>query len=552
MFAVVVTNSAGSVTSSSAKLSVTASGSTPQPGDVVMYKNDLSRTGQYPLETKLTPANVNSTNFGLLRQMAVDGKVDGQPLYLSQLTIGGAPHNVVFAVTENATVYAFEADTGAQLWHVSLLGSGETAAPPPNACGQITPTIGVTTTPVIDRTAGAHGTLYVVAMSFDNTSKYHQRIHALDITTGAELLNGPMDVTGTYPNQAGVTTFDPGQYEERTALLLLNGSIYTTWTSHCDEPPYSGWIIAFDQATLAQSAVLNVGPDSGTLPAPDIPPASQKDSTLNGPAIWMSGSGPAADSAGNVYLLTGNGRFESTLDANGFPNHGDFGNSFLKLTRSGSTLKVADYFTQFDSIQASVTDLDLGAGGALLLPDMKDSNGNIKHLIVGAGKDMKLYLVDRDNMGKFSPTTNNIWQQLGTSALNGAVRGSPAYFNGTLYYGPRDVALEAFTFVNAKLPATATSKSAATFGYPGTSPVVSSNGATNGIVWTQHPSGILYAYDATNLAHELYDSRQATGNRDVTGPGASGSGLKFVVPVVANGKVFMGTPNSVAVFGMLH
>jgi len=553
-FVVVVSNAAGSVTSNGARLSVTSStGSAPQPGDVVTYKNDSARTGLYPLETKLTPANVNSTNFGLLRQMSVDGKVDGQPLYLSQVGIGGAAHNVVFAVTENASVYAFDADSGAQLWRVSLLKSGETAAPPPNACGQITPTIGITTTPVIDRTAGAHGTLYVVAMSFDNASNYHQRVHALDITTGGELLNGPGEITGaSYPNQAGVTTFEPGQYEERTALLLLNGQLYTTWTSHCDEPPYSGWIITFDQATLAQSSVLNVGPDSGTLPAPDIPPASQKDSTLSGPAIWMSGSGPAADSAGNVYLLTGNGRFESTLDANGFPNHGDYGNSFLKLSRSGANLTVADYFTQFDSIQASVTDLDLGAGGALLLPDMKDSNGNTRHLIVGAGKDMKLYLVDRDNMGKFAPGTNRIWQQLATTALNGPVRGSPAFFNGTVYYGPRDTTLKAFTFANAKLPATATSQSVATFGYPGTSPVVSANGATNGIVWTQHPSGILYAYDAANLAHELYDSHQATGNRDVTGPGASGSGLKFGVPVIANGKVFMGTPNSVAVFGMLH
>ncbi|MBS0416154.1 MAG: PQQ-binding-like beta-propeller repeat protein [Proteobacteria bacterium] len=550
MFTVVVTNSAGSITSNGAKLTVT--GSAPQPSDVVMYKNDVARTGQYPLETTLTPANVNATNFGLLRQMSVDGKVDGQPLYLSKLSIGGAAHNVVFAVTENASVYAFDSDTGTKLWEVSLLKTGETAAPPQNACDQITPTIGITTTPVIDRTAGPNGTLYVVAMSFDATSKYHQRLHALDITTGAELLSGPTEVTGSYPNQAGVTTFDPGQYAERTALLLLNGALYTTWTSHCDNPPYSGWIITFDQGTLAQSAVLNVGPDSGILPAPDIPPALQNDTSINGPAIWMSGSGPAADSAGNVYLLTGNGRFETTLDANGFPNRGDYGNSFLKLSKSGSTLKVADYFTQTDSLQASFNDLDLGAGGGLILPDMKDSNGNVKHLIVGAGKDTRVYVVDRDNMGKFSPTTNNIWQQLGAGALGGPVRGSPAYFNGTLYYGPRDVSLKAFTFANAKLPAAATSQSVATFGYPGTSPVISSNGAAQGIVWTQHSNGTLYAFDATNLAHELYDSRQATGNRDVTGPGAAGSGLKFVVPVIANGKVFMGTPNSVAVFGLLH
>jgi len=544
MFAVVVTNSAGSVTSNSAKLSVTAtSGNPPSAADVVTFKYDVARTGQYLVETTLTPANVNSSSFGLLRHLKVDGKVDTQPLYLSQLTIGSTAHNVVFVGTEHASVYAFDADSGALLWQKSMLASGEKSSGE-QGCTQVTPEIGITSTPVIDRTAGPNGTLYVVAMSFDTSSKYHQRIHALDVTTGAELLNGPTEITATFPNAAGTTTFDPGQYEERAALLLTNGLIYTSWTSHCDHAPYSGWIIAFKQADLSRASVLNVAPNSG------VPQSGGNGLSINGPAIWMSGAGPGADAAGNVYLLTGNGRFETTLDAKGFPNQSDYGNSFVKIANSGGALSVADYFTMSNEVAESMADLDLGSGGELLLPDMTDSTNAVKHLMVGAGKDEIIYVVDRDNMAKFDSTKNNIWQQL-DSALGGQIRSSPAYFNGNLYYGPLNSTLKAFSITNARLSTTATSQSAATFGYPGASPVVSANGTANAIVWVDDNSNqaltALRAYDATNLAHELYNSNQATGSRD-----QFGAGNKFITPAVAAGKVFVGTTNEVAVFGLLH
>jgi hypothetical protein len=547
ILAVVVTNSAGSVMSGAAKLTVTPkAGTGSSPADVVTFKYDVARTGKYPVETVLTLSNVNSTSFGLLRQLAVDGKVDAQPLYLSQLNIGGTARNAVFVATEHGSVYAFDADTGAQIWKISLLSAGEMVSDA-QGCSQVTPEIGVTSTPVIDRSAGANGTLYVVGMSLDKTSKYHQRLHALDVTTGAELLNGPTEITATFPNQAGTSSFDPGQYEERAALLLSNGTIYTTWTSHCDEPPYGGWVIAFDQTTLSRSAALNVAPNSG-VPLTGVPAADNNSGSTNGPAIWMSGSGPAADSAGNVYFLTGNGRFETTLDANGFPNMGDYGNAFVKVSKSGPNLVVADYFATFDTIHMSAQDLDLGGGGGMLLPDLTDSTNAVKHLIMGAGKDGKIYVVDRDSMGKYNATKNNIWQEI-DGALGSQVRASPAFFNGTVYLNARDNTLRAFSIANAKLSTTPTSQSAATFGYPGTSPAVSANGNTNAIVWAYASSAtaVLYAYDATNLGHEVYDSNQATGSRD-----HFGAGNKFITPMIAGGKVFVGTTNSVGVFGLLH
>jgi hypothetical protein len=549
MFSVVVTNSAGSVTSNNAKLTVaTMSGPSTSAADVVTFKNDTGRTGQYLAETVLTTANVNSSSFGLLRQLSVDGKVDAQPLYLAQLTVGTATRNVLFVATENGTVYAFDADSGDQIWKVSLLKTGEMPSDT-HGCGQVTPMIGITSTPVIDRTAGTHGTLYVVAMSIDQSSNYHQRLHALDVTTGAELLNGPMEITATFSNQGATTTFEPGQYEERAALLLANGTIYTSWTSHCDIPPYGGWVIAFDQATLARTAAVNVAPNSNpNTPVPGVPSGDDKGFSRNGPAIWMSGDGPGADAAGNVYFLTGNGRFEVTMDSNGFPNLGDYGNSFVRLTKSGSNLTVSDYFAMSDGVHLSAQDTDLGSGGEMLLPDLRDGTNTVKHLIVGAGKSDRIYVVDRDNMGKFSPTANNIWQQL-DNALGGGVHSSPAYFNNTVYYGAIGAELRAFSITNAKLSASATSRSSASFGYPGTSPAISANGTSNAIVWA-HSNGttaVLYAYDATNLATELYDSNQATGGRD-----HFGTGNKFITPMIAGGKVYVGTTNSVAVFGLLH
>src|ERR1700680_1181535 len=506
-----------------------------QPTDVATYKNDVARTGQNLSESVLTPANVNSSRFGLQRFLQTDGKVDAQPLYLAGLTVQGAAHNVLFVATENDSVYAFDAGSGAVLWQVSLLGSGETGSDP-HGCDQVTPVIGVTSTPVIDRTAGAHGALYVVAMS--NGGSYHQRLHALDVTTGAELFGGPREISATYPAPGGGTrTFDPGQYKERAALLLSHGTIYTSWSSHCDNAPYTGWIIAYNQTSLAQTAVLNVAPHG-----------TGNDWASAGPAIWMAGGGPAADSAGNVYLLTANGAFETSLDANGFPDGGDYGNSFLKLsTGGGSALAVADYFTMFNEPEQSGQDMDLGSGGALLLPDLTDSGGTVRHLVVGAGKDGNLYVVNRDSMGKFTPEGNNIWQQL-SGALAGGIWASPAYFHGTVYYGPVGSSIRAFALANARLAGDSASVRATAFAYPGTAPAISANGTGNGILWAHEnaDSAVLHAYDAANLARELYNSSQA-GDRDWLGPGN-----KFITPMIADGKVFVGTQTGVAVFGLLN
>ena len=301
-FQVVVSNSVGNITSAAATLTVTAA---VLGTDVVTYHNDVGRTGLNPAETTLTPANVNQNTFGKIGFFSMDGLVDAQPLYLSQLNIPGqGTHNVLYAVSEHGTIYAFDADTGATLWQKTMLASGESASDN-RGCGQVTPEIGITSTPVIDRT---HGVIYVVAMS-RNGSNYFQRIHALDITTGDELFGGPTLIQASFPgnganSSGGNVIFDPKQYKERAALLLLNGTVYTSWASHCDDSPYTGWVIAYNASTLQQTQVLNLTPNGSQA------------------AIWMAGAGPAADSSGNIYFLTGNGTFDTTLDGNGFPNQG--------------------------------------------------------------------------------------------------------------------------------------------------------------------------------------------------------------------------------------
>jgi hypothetical protein len=502
------------------------------PTDVLTYKYDLARTGANLTETVLTTANVNATGFGLQRVLSVDGKVDAQPLYLARLTVQGAVHNVVYVATENDSVYAFDVNSGTQLWHTSVLPAGEAPSnQPPSYCNQVAPVIGITSTPVIDRTAGPNGTLYLVAMS-QAGGQFHQRLHALDVVTGAELAGSPVEVSASYPMQGGTTSFDPGQYEERAALLLSQGVIYTSWTSHCDVGPYSGWIIGFDQHTLARTTVLNVAPNSSG----------------GGPAIWMSGGGPAADADGSIYLLTANGAFETALDGNGFPSQQDYGNSFLRLSVAGSVLAVADYFTMYNVINEVTQDQDLGSGGILLLPDATDAGGVVRQLAVGAGKDGTLYVVERGAMGKFNPSTNANWQHL-AGALNGGIWSTPAYWNGTLYYGPVGNTLRAFKLSQALFAATPSSQSAHSFTYPGTAPSVSANGTSNAIVWAHENSSpaVLHAYDATNLAHELYNSTQAANGRD-----QFGAGNKFITPVVADGKVFVSTTGGVAVFGLLN
>jgi hypothetical protein len=534
---VTFTGTSGSLThSASLALTVQAAAPAPIAPDITTYHDDVARDGLNAQETTLTLNNVNSTQFGKLGFDTVDGKVDAEPLFLAGVNAGGQTRNVLYVATEHDSVYAFDADTGAQIWKTSILGSGETASGD-HGCGQITPQIGITSTPVIDRKQGANGAIFVVGMSEDSTGAYHQRLHALDITTGAEIQGSPTEVTATYPGTGanssnGSVVFDPSQYAERAALLLINGNIYTAWTSHCDSEPYTGWIIAYSESTLQQTQLLNVTPNGSDG------------------SIWMSGDGLAADSSGNLYFLDANGTFDTTF-TNGFPANGDFGNGMLRLSTNGK-LAVADYFETYNTGTESDDDVDLGSGGELLLPDQTDINGNVFQLIVGAGKDGNIYLANRNDMGHFTSndSADSYIHQIVEGALAGRVYSTPAYFNGVLYYGAVGDTLRALPLTNAVLAASASSQSATTFPYPGTTPGISANGTRNGIVWALESNlgspGVLHAYDATNLAHELYNSNQASGGRD-----SFGNGNKFITPLVVNGKVYIGTQTGVAVFGLL-
>lgn len=534
-FRVMVSNSAGSVTSNVATLTVNPAAASTV--DVVTYHYDNQRTGQNLNETVLTPANVNSTKFGKLGAFAVDGRVDAQPLYLSAVampTVG--TKNVLYVATEHGTVFAFDADsvsgtTSAFLWKTSVLGVGESPSDD-RGCGQVSPEIGVTATPVIDRTRGPHGAIYVVAMSKDSSGNYFQRLHALDLTTGAELFGGPLTIQATYPgtgdnSSGGNVVFDPKQYKERPGLLQIGGTIYTTWSSHCDIRPYTAWVMSFDANTLAQVSVLNL-----------VPNGSEG-------GIWMAGTAPAADVSGNIYFMLGNGDFDTTLTPAGFPQNADCGNCFVKLS-SAKPISLLDYFNPSNTVSESNGDVDFGSGGPLLLPDLVDASGKTRHLAVGSGKDQLIYVVDRDNMGKFNGAQDQIYQEI-NGQLGGGVFAKPSYFNNTVYYAAVGDNLKAFPIVNAQLAGSPSSQSAASFAYPGATPSISANGTTNGIVWAVEngSNGVLHAFDATNLTNELYNSNQAASSRDVFADN------KFITPMVANGKVYVGTPNSVVVFGLL-
>jgi hypothetical protein len=435
-FAVVVSNSLGKVTSSTATLTVNpaSTGTT----DVLTYHNDVARSGQNLAETTLTTSNVNSAKFGKIGFFSVDGLVDGEPLYASQVAVpGNGTHNLLIAVTEHGTVYAFDAGSGTKIWSKSTLLSGETTSDT-RGCSQVSPEIGITSTPVIDRAQGAHGAIYVVAMSKSTTgSTYHQSIHALDLAQGTELFGGPVEVQASYPgtgdnSSGGNVIFEPSQYKERAGLLLLNGVIYTGWASHCDSRPYTGWIIGYSASTLAQTSILNITPNG------------------NEGAIWMAGAGLAADNSGNIYFLDANGDFDTTLNSSGFPSNGDYGNAFMKLSTTNNKLAVADYFEMFNQASENGSDIDLGSGGAMVIPDFT-SGGQTVHLAVGAGKDGNLYVVNRDAMGKFNSGNNGgIYQEL-SGALPGGVWAMPAYFNNTVYYGSVGNVLQAFQITNAKL-----------------------------------------------------------------------------------------------------
>lgn len=501
--------------------------------NVLTYHNQNSRCGQNLSETILGPGRVTSSHFGKLLNVPLDGKIDAQPLFVSGLSMPGrGTHNVVFAASEHDSVYAFDANNGSIFWHVSLLKPGETTSDN-RGCGQVTPEIGITATPVVDLTAGPHGTIYLVAMSKDSNGNYYQRLHALDLTTGAEEFGGPQAVKATYPgtganSSKGMVIFDPKQYKDRAGLLLLNGVVYTSWGSHCDYNPYTGWLIGYDRLTLAQTSVFNFAPNGSEA------------------ALWNSGGGPAADSQGNIFVSVANGTFDTSLNSQGFPRSGDFGNAFVKLSLQSGKLVAVDYWTMDNTNSESGSDTDLGSGSIMLLPYQVDASGKARHLAVGAGKDSNLYVVDRDNMGKFDSTSDaTIYQQL-TGALPGGVWANPAYFGNYVYFGSVNSTVQAFQFSNARLsPASATTHS---FTYPGVTPSISASGSSNPILWAVENTNpaVLHAYDATNLSIEYYNSNQASSGRDQFGPGN-----KYIAPTIANGQVFVGTTNSVAIFGLL-
>jgi outer membrane protein assembly factor BamB len=513
-----------------------AGGRRARAQDVLTWHNDNARTGQDLNEKILTPQNVNPKTFGKLFVIHVDGKVDAEPLYVEEMNIPNhGVRNVLFVATENDSVYAFDADTGTLFWHIRLLNAGETPSDARD-CSQVIPIIGITSTPVIDLHRGPHGTIYVVVMSKDRQGQYFQRLHALDLRTGREEFGGPVDVHATFPghgaaSSGGTEIFDPKQYEERAGLLLLNGVIYTSWASHCDNGAYNGWVIGYNERTLKQSSVLNFTPngDMGS--------------------VWQSGAGPAADPQSDIYVLAANGTFDTGLNSKGFPSRNDFGNAFLKISTLGDHLSIADYFAMYNVTAENDHDEDLGSGGPLVLPTMKDASGKTWRLAVGAGKDRNIYLVNRENMGKFNPKGNqSIYQEI-HHGLGGREFASPSYFDGRLYYGSVNDVIREFRFSNARLVPKPASCTTTHFVYPGATPSVSADRRRNGIVWASENGtpAVLYAFDASNLGHELYSSNEASGGRD-----HFGTGNKFITPMIAHGKVYVGTTDGVGVFGLLQ
>jgi hypothetical protein len=505
------------------------------------YRNDNFRTGQNLNETVLTPSTVTPSKFGLQFTDPIDGEEYAEPLYVPAVQIPGqGTHNVVYVATENDSVYAFDADTaGPALWHTSFINPAEGITAMPSSdigCNDLTPIIGITATPVIDSSTG---TLYVVSKVKEGPATYQQQLHALDITTGAEQANSPVTITAKVQGTAtdglgGVLSFNPFREHDRPALTLSNGIVYLSFASHCDYGPYHGWILGYDETTLMQKEVFNTSPNG----------------TEGG--IWEAGCGPGVDANGDLYVITGNGTFDTTVTP-----IADFGDSFLRLTPQAATtsMMLDDYFTPSDELYLSQNDFDMGAGGSLLLPDQPGPN---PHLMLGAGKLGNLYLVNRDNMGGFNPTTNMMVQELDSAV--GGMFSTPAYWQGnvpgvglqnmiyTVGNGDHPKMWVISNGMIQTLPASVASNYQ--FNYPGPSPVISANGTTGGILWAINASAwktagtaILYAFDATNLTSELYDSNQYSADNP-------GPAIKFSVPTVANGSVYMGTQTQLAVFGL--
>ena len=511
---------------------------------VLTYHNDNARTGQNIAETILTPANVNASQFGKLFSHNVDGDVYAQPLYVPKLAIAGhGIHDVVFIATEADSLYAFDADSASganaeALWHVSLLDAAHGASPgatPVNgrsdlSCGAIAPQVGITATPVIDPT---RKTLYVESFSKENHAFVH-RLHALDWATGAERKGSPVLVTaqagGTAP---GSVRFDPMRELARAGVLLSHDRVYLSYGSSCDRPRYQGWVLAYDAATLAARGSLVTAREHGKA------------------AVWMSGAAPAADGQGNIFLSTGDGWFDTTS-----ATPVELGNSILKISPHSTELVLADYFTPYNQLLLSRHDSDVGSGGVLLLPDQPGSH---THVLVEAGKTGTVYVIDRDvmtagNLHFCADCTSNrqIVQEL-PAAIAGGVWGMPVYWNNTVYFSGSEDPVRAFSLRQGRLQSAPASVSRDTCEYPGCGLSLSSNGTHDGILWAlqlgdfdDKEPAVLRAYDASDLGRLLYASNQQPG-RD-----AAGGSLKFIIPTVVDGKVYVGGARQMTVFGLIY
>jgi hypothetical protein len=504
------------------------------------WRNDLSISGVNSQELALSPSTLAAGGFGKLFSCKVDGQVYAQPLYVANLSIpGSGMHNVIFVATEHDSVYAFDADAipCQNLWEAPLLNevSGATTVPSSN---NITPEIGITGTPVIDPSTR---TLYVVAETREGAPgayTYVHRLHALDLFTGQEKFGGPVVITASVAGTGdgndgrGNVAFDALVENQRAALQLFGGQVYMAFASNGDQGAYHGWLLAYDAATLAQTAVFNTTPDGSAG------------------GIWQSGAALSVDAAsGNVFLGVGNGTFDA--DSSTAPNT-DYGETLLQLSVSPGAFSILGSFTPYDQAILTTADNDFASTGVLLLPDAAGSSLQ-PHLALIGGKAGYLYLVDRDHLGGYtSGGPDNVVQKVN---LNGALFGTPAYWNGTnngtIYVAPSGQPLEAFAMTNGILASSPSSQSAQTFAFPPPSPVISSDGTHNGVVWVLDNSGyaagqptVLHAYDATNLSNELYNSTQKKGD-------AAGPAVKFTVPTVANGKVYVGTQNEITVYGLL-
>jgi hypothetical protein len=506
----------------------------PATASVLTQHNDLARTGANPNETILSPANVDVAHFGKKFAQPVDGWIYAQPLVVPQVAIRNmGKHDVVYVATEHNSVYAFDANTKqAALWHVSFDSTGVTAVPAPDTNeATITPEIGITGTPVIDV---ASSTMYLVAETKNTAAAtYSWTLHALDLATGAEKLGGPLIVTGSVAGMApdamgGMVSLSPLHGGQRAGLALSGGVLYVPFAGHGDRYKYwHGWIFGYDATTLAQKFVYCTTPDA------------------NEGAIWQSGAGVAVDTAGSMYVETGNGSFD------GMSGGRDLSMSVIKVDATG---KLADWFAPHDAVTLSSADVDLGSAGPMLLPDQP---GTHPHLMIGSGKPGYLYVLDRDQMGHFNAAGDTqIVQKVtvhpNTTSDSGGIFGTPVYFNGRVYVSVVGDAIRAFSLNAGALSTAPVSQTTRTFaGQAHLS--ASSNGAASGILWalmadgfTPSPPIVLYAFDASDLTKELYNSSQAPAGRDKAGPSS-----KFLPPTVANGHVYVGTQTELDVYGGL-